>query len=54
MSTRDTKAHNDDPQYLLKLIKLFDDYLDNVVEHNYNKTSTIRDAYKQFFRGQLD
>ena len=54
MPTRDTKAHNDDPQYLLKLIKLFDDYLDNVVELNYNKTSTIRDTYKQFFRGQLD
>jgi len=54
MSTRDAKAHNGDPEYLLKLIKMFDDYLDNVVEHNYNKTSTIREAYKQFFRGQLD
>ncbi len=44
--------HNDDPKFLLMLIKEFNRYLDNQ-SHNINKTSDIVKAYRDFFKGQL-
>ena len=44
--------HNDDPEYLLKLIRVFADYLEEQT-HNINKTSDLVKAYQDFFKGQL-
>ena len=44
--------HNDDPEYLLKLIREFSFYLDEQT-HNINKTSDLINAYQNFFKGQL-
>ncbi len=44
--------HNDDPEYLVKLIKMFGSYL-NEQKHNINKTSDLVKAYQDFFKGQL-
>jgi len=44
--------HNDDPEYLLKLIRVFANYLEEQT-HNINKTSDLVKAYQDFFKGQL-
>ncbi len=45
---------NDDPEYLIKLINEFHQWMVYASTHNYNNTKVLVDAYKSFFEGQLN
>jgi len=44
---------NDDPQFLIKLINAYYQWMVSASTHNYNNTQVLVDAYESYFEGQL-
>jgi hypothetical protein len=50
---KDKGQWNNDPEYLIKLINEYYQWMATASTHNYNNTQVLVDAYKSFFAGQL-
>jgi len=50
---KDKRKWNKDPEYLVRLIKEYYQWMITASTHNYNNTQVLVDAYEIFFSGQL-